>query len=230
MAKPVLVVMRDTHRLIPAKYAYADESVLERLELDAQTIRDLTELDAATNERKMAESGNTPSIGPQELLYGVPEAAVINAAFTHSGPHGGRFNSPGRGAWYAAKQMRTAQAEVAFHRLKFLRDARIAEPVGAEYQDFRADFSGEFHELEAEDLATCLEPGPIPQCYETSQALARRLLYSGSNGVLYPSVRDDGRPCIACFRPALVSHPRRGDLLALNANAATGSCAWKTVA
>ena len=98
MAIVVPVSLRDMHRLIPAKYA--EKSVLEELQLDLQVIHDLSELDAVTNERKIAEAGNSPSIGPQELLYGVPESHVINAAFTHAGPDGVRFNSRGRGAWW----------------------------------------------------------------------------------------------------------------------------------
>src|SRR5947207_10478175 len=70
-----------THRLIPT--AYATESVLESLHLPAGVINDLTELDAATNERKIAERGGNGAISPGELLYGVPEAHIVNAAFTH---------------------------------------------------------------------------------------------------------------------------------------------------
>lgn len=213
MAIVVSVSLRDTHRLIPAKHA--EKSVLEDLQLDPQLIHDLTELDAVTNERKLAETGNSPSIGPQELLYGVPEAHIINAAFTHAGPDGGRFNSRGRGAWYAAQHLETAQAEVAFHREKFLSDSRIYEPIESEYQDFLADFSGEFHQLESKERKTCLQPDPVPQCYAAGQALAASLLSSGSNGILYPSVRGGGDTCIACFRPALVNNLRRGDLLRL---------------
>jgi RES domain len=43
-------------------------------------------------------------------------AAIINAAFTYPHPLGSRFNSADRGAWYAAFQLSTAQAEVAFHK------------------------------------------------------------------------------------------------------------------
>ncbi|MGE5813463.1 MAG: RES family NAD+ phosphorylase, partial [Acidobacteriota bacterium] len=37
---------------------------------------------------------------------------------------------------------------------------------------------------------------------------AARLLASGSNGVVYPSVRDPGGQCLACFRPRLVHNVR----------------------
>jgi hypothetical protein len=53
-----------THRLIPT--VYATESVLESLSLPANVISDLTELDAATNERKVAERGGNAAISPGE--------------------------------------------------------------------------------------------------------------------------------------------------------------------
>ena len=71
------------------------------LSLPPEVLADLSELDAATNERTIAERGGNGAIGPGELLYGVPEANIVNAAFTHHGPHGGRFHSPQRGAQYA---------------------------------------------------------------------------------------------------------------------------------
>ncbi|HEY6490165.1 MAG: RES family NAD+ phosphorylase [Terracidiphilus sp.] len=202
-----------THRLIPT--AYATESVLESLSLPANVISDLTELDAATNERKVAERGGNAAISPGELLYGVPEAHIVNAAFTHPGPHGGRFNDSRRGAWYAGIELETPIDEVAFHKRRFLKDGRISERLSFDYLDFLADFSGQFHFLDDSEREQCLQPGPIPQCYGPSQALANSLLYSGSSGVVYPSVRRSGGTCIACSRPALIFHPRRAKLYSI---------------
>lgn len=196
-----------THRLIPAKYGA--KSVLESLPLPANVLSDLSELDAATNDRKIAETGGNLAIGPAELLFGVPEAEIVNAAFTHPGPLGGRFNSPERGAWYAGVELATSVAEVAFHKRRFLADARIPGRHTFDYIEFLADFSGPFHGLNARERQACLKPEPIPQCYQASQALADRLLFAGSNGIVYPSVRRPSGTCIACFRPALVFHPRR---------------------
>ena len=197
-----------THRLIPAKYATT--SVLDTLPLPAEVLSDLSELDAATNERKIAELGGNPAIGPGELLYGVPEAHIVNAAFTHPGPYGGRFNDARRGCWYAGVVLDTSIQEVAFHKRRFLKDARIAELLSFDYAEFLADFSAQFHFLDDAERESCLQPGPIPQCYRAPQSLANSLLYSGSNGIVFPSVRHAGGTCIACFRPALVFHPRRG--------------------
>jgi RES domain len=197
-----------THRLVPAKYG--SSSVLETLALPPETIADLTELDAATNERKIAERGGNLAIGPGELLYGVPEAHIVNASFTHPGVAGGRFNDARRGAWYAGVAQETSVQEVAYHKRRFLRDGRIRDRLAFEYQDFLADFSGAFHFLDKPETKTCLQAEPIPECYGASQALAAMLLYAGAAGIVYPSVRHTGGTCIACFRPALVFHPRRG--------------------
>jgi hypothetical protein len=210
MAFPEPFERYGTHRLIPTKYADADSSVLETLSLPAEVISDLSELDAATNERKLAEHGENIAIGPGELLLGVPEAHIVNAAFCHADPHGSRFNNSQRGAWYAGVELETSFAEVAFHRRRFLQDSRITDTLTFDYQDFLADFSGVYSRLDSHEIETCLLPEPVPQCYAASQALADLLLHAGSNGVVYPSVRNPDGTCVACFRPALVYNPRRG--------------------
>ena len=101
--------------------------MFENLPLPKNVISDLSELDAATNERKLAERAGNPAIGAGELLYGVPEAQIVNAAFTHPGPHGGRFNDSRRVAWYAAVELETSIYEIAYHKRRFLREGRIQE-------------------------------------------------------------------------------------------------------
>jgi RES domain-containing protein len=214
------------HRLIPAKYT-AEESVLEELALPAHTLADLSELDAATNERKIAERGGNAAIGPGELLYGVPEAHIVNAAFAHPGPAGGRFNDARRGAWYAGFALETSVREVAYHKRRFLQEARIGERLTFEYQDFLADFAGRFHFLDRGEMRKCLKAEPVPECYLAGQALAASLLETGSEGVVYPSVRHRGGTCIACFRPALVFHPRRGKAYRITVQAEEGNVMWK---
>ena len=213
--------------MIPAKYGA--ESVLESLPLPADVLADLSELDAATNERKIAESGGNSAIGPGELLFGVPEAHIVNAAFSHPGPFGGRFHSPQRGVWYAGVEIETSIAEVTFHKRLFLADGRIRGRNAFDYIDFLADFSGTFHTLDVAEQEDCLQPDPVPQCYGASQTLANKLLFEGSNGIVYPSVRRLSGTCIACFRPALVFHPRRGQKYRLTIEAGTESVGSEVV-
>ena len=215
-----------THRLIPAKYGA--KSVLETLPLQSQILADLSELDAATNERKIAERGGNSAIGPGELLSGVPEAHIVNAAFCHPGAHGGRFHGPRRGAWYAGFEIETSVAEVAFHKRRFLSDGRIQGRHSFDYTEFLADFSGKFHELDSNEREGCLQPDPVPQCYRRPQELANRLLFEGSNGIVYPSVRKPSGTCIACFRPALVFHPRRGEEYRISVDAGADAVDFST--
>jgi hypothetical protein len=90
--------------------------------------------------------------------------------------------------------------------------------------DFLADFHGEFHHLNKAEAQRCRQPDPIPECYRLSQALAIRLLYEGSPGIVYQSVRRPEGTCIACFRPALVVHPRRGLDYRITLEAGTDTC------
>ena len=200
-----------THRLIAEKYSQGG-SVLETLKLPEHVLSDLSEIGAATNERKIAESGESAAISPHELVFGIPETRVINAAFTHAGPDGARFSTAKRGAWYAGIQFETSVAEVSFNKRRFLRNVRnerFHARQAFDYVDFLADFRGEFHHLDADEERYCLQASPIPGCYRVSQMLAEKLLFERSFGIVYRSVRDTSGTCLACFRPVLVSNLRR---------------------
>ncbi len=206
----------DTHRLIPSKFSvsrYGDEgTVLSRLTGEEATLHALVELDGATNDRLLGEEGLLPGIGVHELVYGLGYAHIVNAAFTHASPEGGRFNSSSRGAWYAGLERSTSIAEVAFHKQRQLEEVDWRDEETSTYDDYLADFAAAMHDLrgDASEFASLLEPGPIPECYAAPQQLAAELLSKRSNGIIYPSMRRKGGSCIVCFRPALVYHVRRG--------------------
>jgi hypothetical protein len=207
------IKQNDTHRLIPAKYIDRDETVLTRLTRDRQELKDLFALEGATNDRLLGEAGLLPGITVRELVFGVPNAHVVNAAFTHANPWGNRFNGPERGAWYAGFTRRTAELEGAFHRAVELREVRWMEKEVFTYVDFLADFRGEFHDLRtARAFRNCLDP----VSYKASQRLARELLEKGSPGVIYPSARHEGGVCLGCFRPALVGNVRKGEKISVS--------------
>jgi RES domain-containing protein len=197
-----------THRLIPYRYSEHGKPILDLLaEGDDDLLSDLTELEGATNDRLLGESGKLPGVSAIELVSGFSLAHIVNASFTHAAVAGGRFNSAGRGVWYAAFEMQTAQTEVAFHRVCELQEIGwMAEEVSP-YIDYRADFRHEFHDLRAaRDFADCLDPNT----YVASQALGLNLLLNGSAGIVYPSVRRKEGICIVCVRPPLVLNVRKG--------------------
>ncbi|HEY3627522.1 MAG TPA: RES family NAD+ phosphorylase [Terracidiphilus sp.] len=205
------------HRLISSKYSRSG-TVLEDVTNSEDDLATATALDAATNERVLGETRGLAGISPFELVYGFPNAHIIRAAFLHPNKAGGsRFNDTTRGAWYAAEQVETCIAEVAWHRARRLSDIIEPDEPGqmpssdsATYDDWQADFSADFHILEpASNYPECLQAEPVPECYQAPQALARYLLSQRSNGIVYPSVRREGQRCLACFRPALVYSPHR---------------------
>ena len=203
MALPPLSTVRqlDTHRLVPSRHG---RTVLAALASDEAHLQAILELDDATNDRLLAGQELLPGIGVEELVFAVPHADVINAAFCHPHPLGARFSGPDRGAWYAGFDLGTSQAEVAFHKSVQLAEiGRFEDSVT--YDDYLADVSASLHDLRARAFRACLDP----TSYVESQALAARLLNAGSLGVVYPSVRHKGGTCLACFRPALVANVRR---------------------
>jgi RES domain-containing protein len=196
------------HRLIPYRYSDRGPPILNRIaEDDDDLLNDLTELEGATNDRLLGESGRLPGISTMELVSGFQLAHIVNASFTHARPFGGRFNDATRGVWYASFEMKTAQAEVAFHRAAELREIGWSADETSSYIDYLADFRHKFHDIRGDkNFADCLNP----DSYGASQALGSRLLYEGSAGVVYPSVRRKDGVCIACFRPPLVLNVREG--------------------
>jgi hypothetical protein len=231
---PVTPLRRfDTHRLLPAKYSANYDSVLTRVAADDTDLQAIFELDNATNERLQAEENQRPDITARELVFHVPNYRIINAAFAHPHPFGARFSDARRGAWYAAFELRTSQAEVLFHKEIEYAEIGWTEREEVQYDDYLADFSAPFHDLrpdlrpglppdpephlqpdalsatnaseETKQFAACLDPAS----YVVSQQLAAELLAVGSLGIVYPSVRRAGGTCLACFRPSVVSNVRK---------------------
>ncbi|GGC11384.1 RES family NAD+ phosphorylase [Pseudoduganella buxea] len=196
----------DTCRLIPSRFADVEDSVLAPLADNDAELRDLFELDNATNARLLSEHGGAVGIGIEELLFHVPNYRIVNAAYTYARPEGSRFNDGDRGAWYCGFAMETALAEVIFHKtVEYAEIDRFDDSVS--YQAMLADFTAQFHDIrEQPGFSGCLDPAS----YIESQALAERLLNAGSTGIIYPSVRHAGGTCLACFRPALVGNVRKG--------------------
>jgi hypothetical protein len=195
--------------------------VLSAIAGNTKELEDLVLLDGATNDRVQGEQRGLIGIDTFELVYAIPNAHIVNAAYTHPNESGSRSNDHTRGAWYAADRQNASIAEVVYHKSRRLSDMIVPDgpnqrPAGdvSTYDDWLADFQADFHVLDPpEGFSEFLKPEPVPGCYAASQALALRLLNQGSNGLVYPSVRHPGSKCIVCFRPALVYSPHRSERL-----------------
>jgi hypothetical protein len=197
------VRLADTHRLIPSRYPpvgiFDAIAAPEDLEL-------IIELEGWTNDRISAELGVIRAIPRAEWVVGRPLANVIMAAFCHPHPRGGRFNDADLGAWYAARSLDTAHAEIIHHRTLELEEIGVLD-ARVTMREYLADMDTGFHDIRSDDAA--FAPLYDPDSYDASQAFARPLRAGGSNGVLYRSVRHAGGECVACFRPLLVANVRQ---------------------
>ena len=206
------VVEPATVRLVTA--AYTEKSAMALLADDPSELAFLEEIEGFTSALTPSASAIPAGIQPGELLteadgYGW---RYVNAAFCHTRPTGNRFNGPERGAWYASygnQATDTAKAEVAWHLSRELRATGIYENITT-YRELLAGFMSRFHDFgeRTDDVVYSGDPEVV---YPAGQALARDILASGGNGVLYPSARYEGGKYLAALRPNLVQNIREGE-------------------
>lgn len=186
------------------------ESVLLGL-VDADDLAALAEIEGSTSTRLVAQSRGAGEVQAYELVFGVPHANFINAAFAYAKPRQpSRFSGPERGAWYAALDLETSIAEVCFHLTQFLADAGKFVAV-VEYAELFASFAGEFVDLRPHPDHPALDPAKSVG-YPAGNALADTARVKGLNGVIYPSVRYPGGTCIAALFPHAVQSVAQGDV------------------
>lgn len=207
-----LTITRDalsrTVRLVTT--ARLRESVLLGL-VGAEDLEALAEIEGATSNRLVAQARGAGEVQSYELVYGVPHANFINAAFSYAKPREpNRFNSADRGAWYAGLELETSLAEVRHHLTEMLAATGVFEAV-VEYAELYASFAGEFLDLRSHPDLTALDPNKAIG-YPAGNALADAARAKGLNGIIYPSVRHSGGTCIAALFPHAVQSVAQGDV------------------
>ena len=186
------------------------DSVLRAL-VGEDELAALAEIEGATSNRLLAQMRGAGDLQACELVYGVPHAALINAAFAYAKPRErNRFNGPDRGAWYAALELETSLAEVAYHLTEMLAATGFYEAM-VEYAELHASFAGEFVDLRPHGGHASLNPDKAVG-YPVGNALAEAARVRGLNGIIYPSVRNPGGTCIAALFPHAVQSVTQGDV------------------
>lgn len=161
-----------------------------------------------TNPRIMASVGNIDLIPPERRVGGVG-ASYLMASFTHvSVDRPSRFSTGHYGVLYIARNYETALFETIHHHARFM--ARTAEAAGwtSQFREIVLKVDAELHDLRTDDATAgpCLDPDH----YGAAQHFAASLLGSGSDGIVYPSVRQAGGECVALFYPDCASNPVQG--------------------
>jgi len=189
-------------RVIPSRYPtiHLFERIADPADWDA-----LYWIESLTNPRLRDEMGDIELVPREERAFG-PGGTVIMAPFTHLDPAGSRFADGTFGAFYAAEQLATSIAETSYHREVFLRATREG-PLELDMRSYLADVAARFHDIRGK--RTQMADIYDPDSYISSQVLGRKLKLSGSNGVVYDSVRHPGQ-CLAIYRPRLIQNLRHG--------------------
>ena len=179
-------------------------------ELDA-----LSEIEGATSARLRAQEIGAERLDRRELVFGLPHATFINAAFSYWLPRGrNRFNGAGRGAWYAAIELETSLAEVSFHMEREL--ANVGDfHATVEYAELYASFVGDFVDVRGlEPAPEFLDPDP-EKGYPAGNQFADAVRGAGHYGIVYPSVRKAGGTCFAALVPHAVQSVTQGRVVRL---------------
>lgn len=185
------------YRIIPTRFPsiYLYDRVASQDEFDL-----LNEIEAMTNPRLRDENGEINLVPEGERLFGNGTGPIMSA-FTHLNPLGSRFSNGSFGVFYAAIDKRTAIEETRYHNEKFLR-ATNQDPIHLQMRLYKMKVSGQVHDIRE---ATKTDPELLSkESYAHSQAVALKLRQSGSNGILYPSVRNPEGECVAAFRTTIL--------------------------
>lgn len=171
----------------------------------------LAAAESKTNPRVAESVGRLDLVPPERRVNG-HGASYVMAPFVHVSPDwAGRFHDGSVGAYYAANRFETAVAETAYHKARFFRSTKEAPGWLAQMRELVGAIDNAFHDVRGRrEFEACLDP----DSYGASQELARRLRAGGANGIVYPSVRDEGGECVAAFWPDVVGRPVQGRHLA----------------
>lgn len=201
----------NTIRLIPS--AYINEPAMQPLVDTDEELDFLSEIEGLTSSRRSPQLPVPDGLSPSELMsesYGYGWS-YINAAFCHTRSSGNRFNGSERGAWYAAygeNATETAHSEVVWHLTRELIATNTFENITS-YRELIAGFSTSFYDLNGHEHHNSLSED-ADNAYSAGQQIAREVLMSGGNGLLYPSRRYAGGNCLVALRPHIIKNIRQG--------------------
>lgn len=203
------VAWRGVYRIVPSRYPAV--GIFDDV-ADPSDLPIVVALAAATNPRVLEEAGNLDLVRPKDRIAG-PGATPVMAAFTHAGPS--RFGDGSYGIYYAARAERTAIAETAYHRARFLRDARLPDER-LDMRAYTANVTGRYDDVRKLSARHSIYN---PNDYTAGNARGLKTYEADAlDGIAFNSVRDPGDArnpgaarnpagqCIAVFRPTRITH------------------------
>lgn len=185
-----------TYRLIPSRFPPI--SLFERVG-SPEDFDTAYALQSLVNPRIRQEVGQIDLVPKADRVFGNGSSPVM-AAFCHLTPGGTRFSDGSWGVYYGAQTLETAVAEVTYHRAKFL--AETSQPaIEVDMRCYVANVQAPL--VDVRHLAEIHDA----DSYAASRALAKAQRDAGASGLLYRSVRDPGKECVAVLRPPAIQLP-----------------------
>lgn len=178
-------------RIIPSRFPLI--ALFERI-LDPDEYEVAYYIESLTNDRLRDEVGDLALVPAEERIAGTGTTPIM-AAFTHIG-WPSRFTDGSYGVYYAANNSKTAIAETAYHRARFL--AATNEPDSRIYM---REYVGRVLLPMMDITAAAYAALHHPDDYAPSQVFAAKQRKQNHTGLLYNSVRNPGGFCIAAFKP-----------------------------
>ncbi len=161
-----------------------------------------------TNPRIMTTIGNLDLV-PSGRRVGGNGASYLMAPFTHvSTDRPSRFTDGSFGVLYVGDRFESALFETIHHHARFMARTKEAPGWTSQFREIVMSVDADLHDLRTP--AGNSDQALDPDSYTASQALARHLRSTGSDGIVYPSIRHPGGECIALFYPDCASNPLQG--------------------
>jgi len=161
-----------------------------------------------TNPRLMEAVGNLDLVPPGRRVAG-PGASWLMAPFTHVSPdRPSRFSAGHFGVLYAGDVFAVALFETIHHHSRFMAATRQPPGWTSQFREILIDIRADLHDLRGSGVDA--EAFLRPDDYSESQGLGASLRTSGSDGVVYPSVRQRGGFCAGLFYPDCAANPVQG--------------------
>lgn len=179
-------------------------NLYERVSADPSVWDALIAAEQRVNPRIRDEVGEIHLVPTGERVSG-PGATNVMASFTHMNPKGSRFSNGWYGVYYAGREFETALKETAYHFARFAEDSSDG-PRSEDMRVLVGNIDNRFHDI-ASLPASQQEMILNPNSYAASQRFGAEMRDAGSNGLVYPSVRNSGGQCVAAFRPKAVGIP-----------------------
>lgn len=164
----------------------------------------LVSVEAKTDPRIRNEVGDLGKVPAARRVAG-PGASLVMAPFVHcSTLRPGRFTDGSYGIYHAGDREEVALAETIHHHEKLMAATKEAPGWTSDFRALIGTVDRDLHDVNA--VPDVLHPTD----YAPSQVEGAALRASGSDGLLWNSVRMPGGRCIGVFWPDVVSIPRQG--------------------